>query len=54
MGNEYTIQMIFDHYIESILLFNGDTNLLKLHMFPGTLGNTKAPQHYNMYNNTYR
>ena len=42
MGNEYTHPDDFDHYIESVTLFNGDTQLAKASYVPGTLGNTKA------------
>jgi len=42
MGNEYSHPDDFDHYIESVSLFNGDTLLAKASYVPGTLGNTKA------------
>ena len=42
MGNEYTHPDDFDHYIESVTLFNGDTQLAKASYVPGTLGNVKA------------
>ena len=42
MGNEYTHPDDFDHFIESVTLFNGDTMLAKASYVPGTLGNTKA------------
>ena len=42
MGNEYSHPDDFDHYIESIALFNGETMLAKATYVPGTLGNTKA------------
>ena len=42
MGNEYTHPDDFDHYIESVSLFNGNTLLAKASYVPGTLGNTKA------------
>jgi len=32
----------FDHFIESITLFNGDTKLAQATYVPGTLGNIKA------------
>ena len=32
MGNEYTHPDDFDHYIESVTLFNGETNWHKLHI----------------------
>ena len=42
MGDEYMHPDDFDHYIESVTLFNGDTQLAKASYVPGTLGNTKA------------
>jgi superoxide reductase len=42
MGNEYTHPDDFDHYIESITLYNDDTKLAQASYIPGTLGNTKA------------
>ena len=42
MGNEYTHPDDFDHYIESVTLFNGNTLLARATYIPGTLGNTKA------------
>jgi len=42
MGNEYTHPDDFDHYIESITLFNGDTKLAMTTFVPGTLGNEKS------------
>lgn len=42
MGNEYTHPDDFDHYIESVTLFNGETKLAEATYVPGTLGNTKA------------
>jgi superoxide reductase len=42
MGNEYTHPDDFDHYIESVTLYNGDTLLARATYVPGTLGNTKA------------
>ena len=42
MGNEYTHPDDFDHYIESVSLFNGETLLARASYVPGTLGNTKA------------
>ena len=42
MGNEYTHPDDFDHYIESVSLFNGDVLLAKATYVPGTLGNVKA------------
>jgi len=42
MGNEYSHPDDFDHYIESVTLFNGETMLAKATYVPGTLGNTKA------------
>ena len=42
MGNEYTHPDDFDHYIESITLFNGETKLAQATYVPGTLGNVKA------------
>ena len=42
MGNEYTHQDDFDHFIESITLFNGETKLAMASFVPGTLGNEKS------------
>lgn len=42
MGNEYTHPDDFDHYIESITLFNGETKLAMTSFVPGTLGNEKS------------
>jgi len=42
MGNEYTHPDDFDHFIESITLFNGDTKLAAASFVPGTLGNEKS------------
>jgi superoxide reductase len=42
MGNEYTHPDDFDHYIESITLFNGETKLASASFVPGTLGNEKS------------
>ena len=42
VGNEYTHPDDFDHYIESITLFNGDTKLAAASFVPGTLGNEKS------------
>ena len=42
MGNEYTHPDDFDHYIESITLYNGDTKLASASFVPGTLGNEKS------------
>ncbi len=42
MGNEYTHPDDFDHYIESITLFNGETKLAMASFVPGTLGNEKS------------
>ena len=42
MGNEYAHPDDFDHYIESVALYNGETLLAKATYVPGTLGNTKA------------
>jgi len=42
MGNEYTHPDDFDHYIESITLFNGETKLAMATFVPGTLGNEKS------------
>ena len=42
MGNEYTHPDDFDHYIESITLFNGETKLAMATFIPGTLGNKKS------------
>jgi len=42
MGNEYTHPDDFDHFIESITLFNGDIKLAMASFVPGTLGNEKS------------
>ena len=42
MGKEYTHPDDFDHYIESITLFNGDTKLAHTSFIPGTFGNEKS------------
>jgi len=42
MGNEYTHPDDFDHFIESITLFNGETKLASATFVPGTLGNEKS------------
>ncbi len=42
MGNEYTHPDDFDHFIESITLFNGDAKLAAASFVPGTLGNEKS------------
>jgi superoxide reductase len=42
MGNEYTHPDDFDHYIESVTLYDGDRLLARASYVPGTLGNTKA------------
>jgi len=42
MGNEYTHPDDFDHFIESITLFNGETKLASASFVPGTLGNEKS------------
>jgi superoxide reductase len=42
MGQEYTHPDDFDHFIESITLFNGDTKLASASFVPGTLGNEKS------------
>ena len=42
MGQEYTHTDDFDHFIESITLFNGDTKLASASFVPGTLGNEKS------------
>jgi len=42
MGNEYTHPDDFDHYIESITLYDGDTKLASASFVPGTLGNEKS------------
>ncbi len=42
MGNEYTHPDDFDHYIESITLFNAETKLAMTTFVPGTLGNEKS------------
>ena len=42
MGNEFTHPDDFDHYIESITLFNGETKLAMTTFVSGTLGNEKS------------
>ena len=42
MGNEFTHPDDFDHFIESITLFNGETKLANATFVPGTLGNEKS------------
>ncbi|CAI6148603.1 MAG: hypothetical protein SPLUMA1_SPLUMAMAG1_00687 [uncultured Sulfurimonas sp.] len=42
MGNEYTHPDDFDHFIESITLFNGETKLAMASFVAGTLGNEKS------------
>lgn len=42
MGNEYTHPDDFDHYIESITLFDGETKLAQVSYVAGALGNIKA------------
>jgi superoxide reductase len=42
MGDAYTHPDDFDHYIESVTLFNGETKLAQATYIPGTLGNVKA------------
>ncbi|MCD4667901.1 MAG: class II SORL domain-containing protein [Sulfurimonas sp.] len=42
MGKEFTHPDDFDHYIESITLFNGETKLAMTTFVPGTLGNEKS------------
>jgi len=42
MGNEYTHPDDFDHYIESISLFNAETKLATATFVPGALGNEKS------------
>ena len=42
MGNEFTHPDDFDHYIESVTLFDGETKLAQATYVPGTLGNIKA------------
>ena len=42
MGQEFTHPDDFDHFIESITLFNGDTKLAMTTFVPGTLGNEKS------------
>jgi superoxide reductase len=44
VGNEYTHPDDFDHYIESVSLFNGETLLAKAIYVAGALGNIKANQ----------
>ena len=42
VGDEYKHPDDFDHYIESVTLYNGETKLAEATYVPGTLGNTKA------------
>ena len=42
MGNEYSHPDDFDHYIESITLFDGETKLAQTTFVPGTFGNEKS------------
>ncbi len=42
MGNEYTHPDDFDHFIESITLFNGESKLAEAVYVAGALGNVKA------------
>ncbi len=42
MGEEYTHPDDFDHYIESITLFDGETKLAQTTFVPGTFGNEKS------------
>jgi len=42
MGEEYTHPDDYDHYIESVALYDGETLLARATYVPGTLGNTKA------------
>jgi superoxide reductase len=42
LGNEYTHPDDFDHYIESVALYNADTLLARATYVPGALGNIKA------------
>jgi superoxide reductase len=44
MGNEYTHPDDFDHYIEGVTLYDGETMLAKASYVAGTLGNIKAHQ----------
>jgi len=42
VGNEYTHPDDFNHYIEGVALYDGETLLAKATYVPGTLGNVKA------------
>ena len=42
MGQEYTHPDDFDHFIESITLYDGETKLATATFLPGTLGNEKS------------
>ena len=42
MGQEYTHPDDFDHFIESITLFDGETKLAETIFIPGTFGNEKS------------
>ncbi len=44
MGKEYTHPDDFDHYIESIALYDGETLLAKADFLAGALGNQKGHQ----------
>ena len=44
MGKEYTHPDDFDHYIDSIALYNGETLLAKADFLAGALGNQKEHQ----------
>jgi superoxide reductase len=45
MGNEYTHPDDFDHYIKSITLFNGETQLASADFVAGALGGQGAKGH---------
>jgi len=42
IGKEYTHPDDFDHYIESVTLFNEETKLAQVTYIPGALGNIKT------------
>ena len=42
MGQEYTHPDDYDHFIEKVTLFDGETKLAEATYVPGALGNTKA------------
>jgi len=49
MGNEYSHPDDFDHYIKSISLFNGETQLCSAEFVAGALANEKGQQTVTFY-----